>query len=249
MEEKSKQPRTAETAQTPKKILIVDDDAAIRKLIYRFLGQKNYQVEAAEDGRTALKRFEEFSPDLVILDVILPDIIGYEVCQEMKQRWGGTLVMLLTSLTDVEHHVTGLEWADAYLTKPFHLRVLEKQVQALLRLLPSPSTAAEREPLHFGKLMIDPMRREVSFDNRLISLTALEFDLLHFFARHPGRVCTRQQLIREVWDHEFVGDGRVVDVHIGQIRRKIEPDSTQPIYIRTSRGVGYLFDPPEPSKQ
>jgi len=228
------------------KILVVDDDSAIRNLILLFLSQKNYQVQCAEDGETALRVFEQYNPDLVILDVILPDIIGYTVCQRMKESRKGVLVIMVTSLTDVEHHVTGLELADAYVTKPFHLPVLEKQVQALWRLLQPPVTITERQrqPLVFEKLVIDPMHCEVTVGNQVVSLTPLEFELLYCLAKHPKQPWKRDWLLREVWGDEFVGDLRVVDVHLDQIRRKIEPNPSQPSLIQTVPGFGYKFEPP-----
>ena len=228
------------------KILVVDDDSAIRNLILLFLSQKNYQVQSAEDGETALRVFEQYNPDLVILDVILPDIIGYTVCQRMKESRKSVLVIMVTSLTDVEHHVTGLELADAYVTKPFHLPVLEKQVQALWRLLQPPVTITERQrqPLVFEKLVIDPMHCEVTLGNQVVSLTPLEFELLYCLAKHPKQPWKRDWLLREVWGDEFVGDIRVVDVHLDQIRRKIEPNPSQPSLIQTVPGFGYKFEPP-----
>jgi DNA-binding response OmpR family regulator len=228
---------------TAKKILVVDDDSAIRNLLHRFFGRQNFHMESAENGQTALTLFEQFNPDLVILDVMLPDIIGFEVCQQMKNSRTGVLVMLLTSLTAVEAQVTGLEWADTYVTKPFHLAVLEKQVQALFRLLQPPVTSAQRQSQVFGRLVVDPVSREVTFDNQRVSLTAMEFDLLSCLVKHPQQAWSRQQLITEVWGHEFVGQGRIVDVHIGQIRKKIEPNPSQPIFIQTVRGFGYKFKP------
>ncbi len=226
----------------PKKILVVDDDFAIRNLIRRFLAQQNFQIESAENGETALAIFEQFEPDLVILDVMLPDIMGFDVCQQIKKKRTDVLVMLLTSLTDVQSQLTGLEWADAYVPKPFHLPVLEKQVQALLRIL-YPPTPAQAQRLVFEKLVIDPLSREVTLDNQLVSLTPLEFDLLHFFARYPKQAWSRQQLLREVWGHKFPGEIRVVDVHIGQLRKKIQPYPGHPILIKTIRRFGYKFCP------
>lgn len=228
------------------KILVVDDDSAIRNLILGFFSQKNYQVESAKDGETALRLFEQYNPDLVILDVILPDIIGYTVCQRMKESRKSVLVIIVTSLTDVEHHVTGLELADAYVTKPFHLPVLEKQVQALWRLLQPPVTITERQrqPLVFEKLVIDPMHCEVTLGNQVVSLTPLEFELLYCLAKHPKQPWKRDWLLREVWGDEFVGELRVVDVHLDQIRRKIEPNPSQPSLIQTVPGFGYKFEPP-----
>ncbi len=225
----------------PAKILVVDDDPAVRNLIQRFLIKQNYQVEAAEDGKTALALFEQFNPDLVILDVNLPDVIGFNLCQEMQGR-NGVFVLMLTSRTDEADKIRGFaKGADDYLTKPFGLGELEVRVAAILRRQ-RVVTTAEQKRLVFEKLMIDPVRREVALNNQPILLTALEFDLLHFLASHPGRVWRRAELIQEVWDYEYVGDQRVVDVHIGQIRKKIEIDASQPALIQTVRGVGYKFE-------
>ncbi len=236
-----------------KKILVVDDDPAIRYLIYRFLTQskQNYQIECAADGKKALEVFEQFNPDLVILDVILPDTIGFKICEEMKNRTG-VLVMLLTSLTDVKSQIIGFESADAYVTKPFYVEVLEKQVQALLRRIQPTPAPAQQQVLVLEKLAIDPVLREVTLNNQSIPLTALEFDLLYFLARHPGRVWRRQELIQEVWGYEHAGiegaEDRVVDVHIGQIRKKIEVDTSQPTLIRTVRNVGFKLEVPNSTK-
>lgn len=225
------------------KILVVDDDPSIRNLIQRFLSKQNYQVESAEDGKTALTVFEQFNPDLVILDVNLPDTIGYNLCQEMQNRTK-VFVLMLTSRADEADKIRGFsQGADDYLTKPFSLGELEVRVGAILKRQ-RVVTTAEKQRLVFEKLVIDPERREVTIDNQLIPLTALEFDLLRFLASHPGRVWRRSELIQEVWDYEYVGDQRVVDVHIGQIRKKIEIDVTQPILIQTVRGVGYKFEAP-----
>lgn len=225
------------------KILVVDDDPSIRNLIQRFLSKQNYQVESAEDGKTALAVFEQFNPDLVILDVNLPDTIGYNLCQEMQNRTK-VFVLMLTSRADEADKIRGFsQGADDYLTKPFSLGELEVRVGAILKRQ-RVVTTAEKQRLVFDKLTIDPERREVSIDNQLIPLTALEFDLLRFLASHPGRVWRRSELIQEVWDYEYVGDQRVVDVHIGQIRKKIEIDAAQPILIQTVRGVGYKFEAP-----
>ena len=223
------------------KILVVDDDPAVRNLIQRFLLKQNYQVESAEDGKTGLSMFEQFNPDLVILDVNLPDVIGFNLCQEMQSR-SGVFVLLLTSRTDEGDKIRGFsKGADDYLTKPFGLGELEVRVAAILRRQ-RVVTNAEQQRLIFDKLTIDSLRREVMLNNEPILLTALEFDLLYFLASHPARVWRRSELIQEVWDYEYVGDQRVVDVHIGQIRKKIEIDPTQSTLIHTIRGVGYKFE-------
>ena len=224
------------------KILFVDDDRAIRDLIQRFLTKLNYQVESAEDGRSALVVFEQFNPELVILDVNLPDVIGYNLCQEMQNRTK-VFVLMLTSRADEADKIRGFsQGADDYLTKPFSLAELQVRLGAILKRQRIVTTE-QQQCLVFEKLVIDPQRREVTLNNTIIPLTALEFDLLRFLAIHPGRVWRRAELIQEVWDYEYVGDQRVVDVHIGQIRKKIEIDSAQPDLIKTVRGVGYKFEP------
>ena len=225
------------------KILVVDDDPAIRNLIHRFVAKQTYEMESAEDGKQALAVFEQFNPDLVILDVNLPDANGYDLCKEMQSRTG-VFVLMLTSRTDESDKIHGFnQGADDYITKPFSLGELEVRVGAILKRQ-RPVTAAEQQCLTFNSLAIDPIRREVTLESQLVPLTALEFDLLHFLASHPGRVWRRTELIQKVWDYEYVGDQRVVDVHIGQIRKKIEIDTNQPTLIQTVRGVGYKFEPP-----
>ncbi len=227
----------------PAKILVVDDDPAIRNLITRFLARQNYAMEAAEDGKSAMTTFERFNPDLVILDVNLPDANGYNLCQEMQGRTG-VFVLMLTSRTDEADKIRGFtQGADDYITKPFSLGELGVRVQAILKRQRTVVTG-DKQSLTFEKLMIDPERREVKLNGALVPLTALEFDLLYFLAKNPGRVWRRAELIQEVWDYEYVGDQRVVDVHIGQIRKKIEIDTSQPALIQTVRGVGYKFEAP-----
>lgn len=225
------------------KILVVDDDPAVRNLVYRFLSKQDYEVESAEDGKSALAIFEQLNPDMVVLDVNLPDANGYDLCKEMQTRTG-VFVLMLTSRSDEADKIRGFtEGADDYLTKPFSLGELEVRVGAILKRQ-RPVTTAEQQCLSFNSLEIDPVRREVTLAQEIVPLTALEFDLLHFLASHPGRVWRRAELIQKVWDYEYVGDQRVVDVHIGQIRKKIEIDTTQPAMIQTVRGVGYKFEPP-----
>ena len=226
---------------TPEKILVVDDDPAIRNLIHRFLSQQGYQVESGQDGQTGLELFEQFNPDLVVLDVNLPDTTGYKLCKEMQSRTG-VFVLMLTGRTDEADKMKGFaEGADDYITKPFSLVEIGARVAAILRRVREKKNPPEPQSRVFGQLAIDPVRREVILAGQMVALTALEFDLLYCLASKPGRVWRRSELLHEVWDYEYVGADRVVDVHIGQIRRKIEPDGNQNSMIQTVRGVGYKF--------
>ncbi|AUT00725.1 DNA-binding response regulator [Nostoc sp. CENA543] len=230
------------TASNPK-ILVVDDDFGVRNLIYRFLGRK-YQIESAADGKTALALFEQFDPALVILDWNLPDTSGYKLCQEMQSR-NNVLVMILSGRTEENDRIKIMAaGADDFITKPFSLAEIEVRVQALLRRIrsikPSPS-----QRLIFKQLAINPDGREVTLNDKPLNLTALEFNILHFLASHPGQAWSRPQLIQKIWGCDYVGDGRVVDVHIGQLRKKLEADTSVPEFIKTVRGYGYKFEIPE----
>lgn len=223
------------------KILVVDDDIPITNLITRFLKQKQYQVETANDGKTAKEIFNRFRPDLVILDINLPDTLGYNLCQEMR-RDQDVFILMLTSRTDLEDKKKGfLTGADDYLTKPFDLEELEFRLQAILRRRRLIKNQEDRI-INTGNLMINPETREVKLKNKILNLTALEFDLLYFLASNPAKVWRREDLMMNVWQTEVLGDNRLVDVHIGQIRRKIESDTNNPQYIKTIRGVGYKFN-------
>ncbi|WP_448561146.1 response regulator transcription factor [Trichothermofontia sp.] len=236
--------QTPAIAMNPVKILVVDDDLAICNLVQRYLRAKSYLVEVAGDGKAALATFDQFNPDLVILDLNLPDTNGYTLCREMQQRTS-VFVLMLTGRTDTADKIKGFsQGADDYLTKPFDLEELLYRVEAILKRQRTVENA-QNSSLVFAGLKIDPARREVTLNDQIVTLTALEFDLLYFLASHPGRVWRRVELIQEVWDYQYVGDPRVVDVHIGQIRKKIEADTSQPMLIHTVRGVGYKFEVPD----
>ena len=206
-----------------------------------FYNKKKYKIEFAYDGQTAIEIFRRFRPDLVILDINLPDTLGYNLCEEMQNNQD-VFVLMLTSRTDVEDKKKGFSiGADDYLTKPFDLQELEFRVQAILRRR-RVVDSSELNVIYLGDLLINPETREVKVKQKTIPLTSLEFDLLYFLASHPTRVWRREDLVTNVWQNNPMGDNRVVDVHIGQIRRKIEPDPSNPLYIFTIRGVGYKFD-------
>jgi len=225
------------------KILIVDDDFSVRNLVYRFLSRK-YHIESAADGKTALRLFEQLNPALVILDWNLPDANGYQLCQEMQSRTN-VLVMILTSRNDEADKIKALTaGADDFMTKPFSLAEVEVRVEALLRRVRY-IHPTQSQRLIFNQLVINLEGREVMLNDKPLALTALEFNILHFLASHPGQAWSRAQLIQKIWGCDYVGDGRVVDVHIGQLRKKMEVDSSMPEFIKTVRGYGYKFEPPE----
>lgn len=227
------------------KILIVDDDPAICQLISRFFSYNNYQIESAADVRTARQILQKLNPDLVILDVNLPDESGFSLCKEIRQT--GTLVLMLTCMTDTSYVLEGFEQgADDYLTKPFNLEILKAKIAALLkrRNIGEITLNAPNNCLTIDGLAIDPNRCEVTLNSEVLPLTSLEFELLYFLATHPNRVWERSDLISAVWgDNNEVGAERKVDVHIGQIRKKI--DDPQGQLIKTVRGRGYLFEFPD----
>lgn len=226
----------------PPKILVVEDAPSIRHLLVRFLAQKNYRLAEAGDGTTALELFEQFEPDLVILDINLPDMLGFNLC-ELMQRRRDVFVLILTGRTDSQDKREGfLRGADDYLTKPFDLEEVAWRVQAILKRQRRTDTAGE-SALIFEDLAIDPQRREVKLDDQPVKLTVLEFNLLYWLASHPGRVWTRSELLQQVWHTDYEGGQRVVDVHIRQIRQKIENNRLGMSFIETVRGIGYKFHP------
>ncbi|MGK7932140.1 MAG: response regulator transcription factor [Microcystaceae cyanobacterium] len=224
------------------KILVVDDDPAIRQLISRFFSYNNYQIETAEDAKTARSLMPRFNPDLVILDVNLPDDSGFNLCREMRQQ--GTLVLMLTCLSDTNYILEGFErGADDYITKPFDIKILKAKIGALFNRHHGMKYhgRVQLKKLTFDQLVIDSDRCEVTLNNQPIALTNLEFDLLYFLATNPNRVWERSQLLEAVWgpdDPQKIE--RKVDVHIGQIRRKIGDFEGE--LIKTIRGKGYLFE-------
>ena len=231
------------TTNTDSKILVVEDDPPIRNLIHRFLNQK-YQVYSAADGETALALFEEFKPLLVVLDWNLPDTTGYHLCQEMQRRTN-VFVVMLSSRTDEADRLKVLSaGADDYICKPFGLAELAVRIEVVLRRM-RPVTPSR---IVFDRFAIDPERREVKLNDKIIKLTTLEFNILHFLASHSGQSWSRQQIIEKIWGWNCNGteEEKIVSVHIGQIRKKmIQVDATGSQFIQTVRGYGYRFAPPD----
>jgi two-component system alkaline phosphatase synthesis response regulator PhoP len=227
-------------------ILVVDDEPPIADLIASYLRADGFAVYIAQDGPAALAQARAVRPNLIVLDVMLPGMDGLEVCRRIQQEFD-VYVLMLTARAEEIDKIVGLSvGADDYLTKPFSPRELVVRVKAILRrsrpLGPrTPPRLAERPALRFDDLLIDPGTREVWHDSAQIDLTPREFDLLYSLAEQPGRVFNRDQLLERVWGHDFAGIDRVVDVHIGLLRRKLEDDPANPTIIQTVRGVGYKF--------
>jgi DNA-binding response OmpR family regulator len=222
-----------------KTILVIDDERNIRDLLRLYLEKEGWAVVAAGDGDEGLQLHRRHDPDLVILDLMLPRIDGFEVCRELRRR-GDTPILMLTARDDDVDSIVGLELgADDYVTKPFNPRALVARVKAILRR--TEVTARGGRPVEVGALRIDPRRREALVGDRRLELRAREFDLLFALARDAGAVMTRDALLSGVWGTDFPGETRTVDVHVAEVRRKLGPDGPA---IDTVRGLGYRLVPP-----
>jgi len=219
-------------------ILVVDDEAGIRDLVGTYLRNEGFIVDEAADGESALERFRRRRPDLVVLDLRLPGIDGYEVLREIR-RDSAAFVILLTARSEETDKLVGLELgADDYVTKPFSPRELVARVRAVLRRGRG-DDPGDDGPIDFGDLAIDVHRHEVRVDGSPVELTNLEFQLLVALAEAPGRVFTRRNLIEQVWGWDFYGDDRLVDVHVRNLRKALGDSADDPRFIGTVRGVGY----------
>ena len=224
------------------RVLIVDDEPNIREVVGLYLGRDGHDVVSAADGEEALEVFRESEPDLVVLDLMLPKLGGLEVCRRMQAQRSVPLIML-TARGEEEERIVGLSLgADDYVVKPFSPRELAARVTAVLRRTGAdPAQGAHEKVLVFDDLRIDPNAREVLVRGRPATLTAREFDLLHYLASSPGRVYTRDQLMELVWGYAFSADTSTVTVHVRRLREKIEADPARPRYLQTVWGVGYKF--------
>jgi two-component system alkaline phosphatase synthesis response regulator PhoP len=222
------------------KILLVDDEPAIVETVRAYLEAEDYAVQTALDGPGALTLARSFQPDVIVLDLMLPGLDGLEVLRRLRQA-SDVYVLLLTAKTHETDKVVGLTMgADDYVTKPFSPRELVARVKALLRR--GRSSGAGDAALVFHRLRLDPQARRVWKDAAPVELTTLEFDLLYALARYRGRVLSREQLIEQVWGYDYYGEDRVVDVHLGRMRKKLEDDAATPKLIVTVRGAGYRFE-------
>jgi DNA-binding response OmpR family regulator len=224
------------------RILVVDDDPTVAEVVVRYLERDGYVVESVGDGEAAVESARASRPRLVVLDLMLPGLDGLEVCRRLRELARVPIVML-TARGEEEDRVVGLELgADDYLTKPFSPRELMARVRAVLRRADEPVVVQVEPRSEFGRLVIDRAAREVTVDGALVVLTAREFDLLAFMARHPHRVFRREELLEHVWGFT-VGDTATVTVHIRRVREKIEREPSSPEHLVTAWGVGYRFEP------
>ncbi|MFC9602260.1 response regulator transcription factor [Streptomyces niveus] len=234
--------------QAPAHVLVVDDDPTVAEVVAGYLDRAGHDVARAADGPSALARFARRRPDLVVLDLMLPGMDGFEVCRRMRELGGRVPVIMLTARGDEEDRVLGLETgADDYVTKPFSPRELVLRVESVLRRarlpVPAPGTSPTTGVLRTATLSLDPAARRATRDGAELALTLREFDLLSFFLRHPGRAFSREELMSEVWGWDF-GDLSTVTVHVRRLRAKIEHDPARPRLIQTVWGVGYRLAEP-----
>ncbi|MCG7346041.1 response regulator transcription factor [Sporosarcina sp. ACRSL] len=232
------------------KILIVDDEQPIRTLLDYNLKQSNFETIMAADGEEAVSKVEKENPDLVLLDLMLPKMDGIEVCKVLRQRNINTPIIMLTAKGEETDKVLGLEiGADDYMTKPFSPREVVARVKAVLRRSGERTGIDdEEEDLHVlrsGPITVHPDQYEVYLDDQALEFTPKEFELLVYFLQNKNRVLTRDQLLSAVWNYDFAGDTRIVDVHVSHLREKIEENTRKPNFIKTVRGIGYKFEEPK----
>jgi len=226
---------------TQDRILVVEDEPTVAEVVDRYLRRDGYDVRLANDGLRALEDYDRFQPDLVVLDLMLPGLDGMEVCRRIRSH-ATTPIIMLTARGDEVDKLVGLEiGADDYVTKPFSPRELAVRVKAVLRR--RNTVPQDSDALRFDGLRISGRTRTVEDERGAISLTAREFDLLFFLARHAGQVFSREQLLDNVWDFEFPGDAGTVTVHMRRLRSKVEADPSRPRHLKTVWGVGYKFEP------
>jgi two-component system response regulator VicR len=234
-------------------VLIVEDERTIRDVVRRYLEIEGYSVHEAEDGQQALQLLTSKAMDLIILDVMIPKLDGFALARKLRNpsdyvnmaTSGEVPIIFLTARKDEQDRLDGFAFGgDDYLTKPFSPRELMARVKAVLRRSVVGVLGTE-DPIQVHRLRLDPRSRTVTIGGQTVSLTAKEFDLLWFLARHPQQVFSRSQLLDNVWGFEFYGDESTVTVHVRRLREKIEPDPTKPTYIQTVWGIGYKFEIPE----
>ena len=226
-----------------KRVLIVDDEKAIVDILEFNLQRDGYETLKAYDGLEGLRMAREENPDLLLLDVMLPGMDGFEVCRTLRAAGNDVPIVMITAREEETDKVFGLEnGADDYVTKPFSMRELLARVKANMRRTLSAAPEAESGDLiRMRELVIDPERHTVSKNGRALDLTQREYELVKFLAQNPGKVVSRQELMSQVWQYEYFGDLRAVDVAVRRLREKLEDNPAEPAYVLTKRGVGYYF--------
>jgi len=228
-----------------RKILIVEDEPSIVTLIKYNLDQAGFQTDVSYDGEDAIEKAKKNRFDLIVLDLMLPKLDGMEVCKTIRQNKDYVPILMLTAKDDEYDKIYGLEMgADDYLTKPFSPKELIARINAILRRTDIHSENPAPLIYKIGEIEIHPDKFEAYFKGELLELTRKEFELLVYLAKHKGQILSREQLLSSVWEYDFVGDTRIVDVQISHLRDKIEEDSKQPMYIKTVRGFGYKLEDP-----
>jgi DNA-binding response OmpR family regulator len=227
---------------SPVRVLVVDDEPIVTEVIERYLRREGYDVKLAADGPRGLELARSIAPDLVVLDVMLPKLDGLEVCRILRAE-GNMPIILLTARGEESDRILGLGLgADDYVVKPFSPGELIARIKAVLRRARA-TPAADAGALRYGDLRIVPRQRLVEVSGKPVDLTAKEFDLLHFLASNANQVFTREQLLDQVWDYDYVGDASTVTVHVRRLREKVENDPVRPRWVKTVWGVGYKFTP------
>jgi two-component system, OmpR family, response regulator RegX3 len=230
--------------QRKRTILLVEDEPTITEPLAESLEREGFDTKVAATAAEGLELAARIQPDLVLLDVMLPDGSGFDVCRELRQRSPVPIIML-TARGEEADRVVGLELgADDYIVKPFSAREVAARIRAVLRRTDSPSQPDEK-PIELGELRLDPARREVTKDGEVLELSRKEFELLQLLMRSAGSVVTRERAIDEVWDTNWFGSTKTLDVHVSGLRRKLGDDSSEPRFLHTIRGVGFRFSSPE----
>ncbi len=238
-------------AQMPngaRKVLVVDGDSAARKDVRSAVAQDGYQVVEADTGAEGLRQVEALHPSLVLLEVTLPDASGFDVCRELRKKDTAVPVIMMSSRSDEIDAVVALEiGADDYVVKPLRLRELAARIAAHLRRMRMESAEATRNRLEFRDLLIDINERRIYRAGQEVELTHTEFDLLNFLASNAGKVLSREKILNSIWGYEYPIETRVIDVHIRNLRRKIEAQPSRPYYILAVPGIGYRFTNARPT--
>jgi two-component system response regulator RegX3 len=226
--------------QRKRTILLVEDEPSITEPLAEALGREGFDTKIAGTAAEALRLAADLDPDLVLLDVMLPDGSGFDVCRELRQRSRVPIIML-TARGEEADRVVGLELgADDYVVKPFSAREVVARIRAVLRRVDTPTEDSER-PIDIGEIRLDPSRREATKDGEVLELSRKEFELLQLLMRNAGSVVTREQAFEDVWDTNWFGSTKTLDVHVSGLRRKLGDNSSEPRYLHTVRGVGFRF--------